>query len=234
MGRPKRSGGKKGSKNVHTNKYANAPRGPKRPGRNSRKGLGQQESTIDDVVDDATSGTPSQQRSYVDQIIGRSTQNTKHTFTTTYEDSENLKCDSEGVYRAMEHWNRVPNDYISNRVDLILYEPKANLCLLVGCWDNGEKLKQQMKRLKLATGSIVETHENEDLGIQTTLAYSIKPEEVKANLNPEAIVLTGIPRGKMGANLLVAHSIKGSPGQRQLNRILVHYLQHADDRYFFR
>ncbi len=134
----------------------------------------------------------------------------------------------------MENWNEVPNDYVSNRVDLILYEPKANLCLLVGCWNDTRKLEEQMRRLKSATGGIIETHENEDLGIQTALAYSVKPEEVKANLNSMATVLTGIPRGKMGTNLLVAHSIDRSPSQRQLNKILVHYLQQTDERYFTR
>jgi hypothetical protein len=211
-------GKKKKPKREHRNKYGNAPRGPKRTGRNRAP---HPQPSIDEIVQE----TP--------QIeIRRTQQETRPTQIEPRNNPTYQQYNDWQVSETFSDWNENINLYASNKVDLVLYDPKARLCLLVGAWQTGNVFRNQMRKFKEETGAVIEAHKNPTLGVRTALAYSTNPEEVRAYLNPEAEVLVGFPRIGKGTSLLMSHSVDGSNKQFKLNTILLHYLQRADANYF--
>ena len=208
-------GKSKKQKKVHQNKYENAPRGPKKQGRNKSS---YPHTSIDDFV--KVSPTIPETRE-IKTFQGMPDYN------STY-----WQYDDWQVQETFSDWNGNINLYASNKVDLVLHDPKARLCLLVGAWQTSKLFRNQIKGFKTKTGAVIESYENKALGIRTALAYSTNPEEVKEHLNPDAKILVDFPRGSKGTNLLICHGLEGSNSQDKLNKIMLHYLQKADANYF--
>jgi hypothetical protein len=212
-------GKKKKEKRVKVNKYENAPRGPKRPGRN--KGV-KQSIPIEELVQDSSPIKESQK-----QLTNQQQKNQTY---WQYDDWEVERTFTDRCHHSDKRGKK--NTYASNKVNLVLYDSNARLCLLVGAWNSNKLFRKQMKKFREETGSIVEPYDNQELGIRTALTRSTNPEEIKDYLSPNAEVVIGIPKGVKGSNLLISHDQEGSNGQHKLNTILLHYLQKANSNYF--
>jgi hypothetical protein len=191
-------------KREHTNKYETAQRGPKPKKHTSSQPISTAPARI--IVEE-----PQSPADYSQRPQKKSSIDDRAEITTPYDFKSRIKVLGPRT------------DHFSGGADLVLYEQKQRICLVVGTWYGPQDVKAFRRQLTDELGSPTEHTRKHDLSVDMVLAYSCTPETLMpgfVDLSHEQVV-TQIPGARL-VNILVAHKHQYAEGATLANAVTYH------------